>query len=138
MINSSKSCDFNLSDRIIWIEKVCDHQHFNNVKVDSYQGLCVDYAKSNQIKYLIRGVRDFIDFSYEHRIHKINYRLDPSIQTIYLPSTNHLSDICSSSVKELLRFGKSIDGYVNECINDDIINKFLDIYPQQNINSHNH
>ena len=73
-----------------------------NVAVDAYEGLTVDYANKNNARYLLRGMRSVSDFDNEMQISKINEILNPDIKTVFLFSSSENSAVSSSTVREIL------------------------------------
>ena len=113
-INPNKKCLINLEERTSLIQKVCSK--FSNVEVVSYSGLTVDWAKSHNVVTLIRGIRSIKDYEFEKDLYLMNKHLNPSIDTIFIPSSESLSFISSSFIKELLLSGGSIRGLVPDII----------------------
>ena len=109
--NSSKRCTFSLSERKQIAEMTCEG--IPNVRVVTADGLLVDLARALGIKYIVKGVRNSIDFEYEQNMAKMNKELAPEIQTVYLPSDCELEVISSGFVRELLRNGKNVDRYIH-------------------------
>lgn len=83
----------------------------NKIEVVRYQGLIADLAQGEDIHYLIRGIRNGIDYEYEESIAKINESF--GLKTIYIRAGN-LSHVSSSMVMELNKYGKDISQYVPE------------------------
>ena len=77
----------------------------------SYEGLTTDFAQSVGAKFIVRGVRNTIDFEYERNIADIN-RMLTGIDTILLISDPKFAAISSSMVRELAHFGKDISEYL--------------------------
>lgn len=109
-INKDKTCYFPLEKRLLMVKKAV--KDIPNVIVDHYDGLTVNYAKMHQAHYLIRGVRNEVDRSYEKVIAKTNKEYEPSIETILLEADPSLIDISSTKVKELYINKKDISKYV--------------------------
>ena len=72
-----------------------------NVSVDSYEGLTVDYAKKNNVSVLIRGIRNSSDFEYEQQIAGVNQSLAPEIKTMFLTTKAENMFISSTIVREI-------------------------------------
>ncbi len=85
-----------------------------NVKVDSYEGLTVEYARANNAKVLIRGLRAVSDFEYEMQMAQVNKNLDPDLDTIFLVPGVENNFLSSSIVKEIALLGGDISGIVPE------------------------
>ena len=97
------------------IKRVVSEAEFVNVKVESFDGLLVDYVKKVGASYIIRGLRAIMDFEYEFQIDAVNRHLDPDIQTVYFMASPAHSFLSSSTIKEIGSLGGSIQGLVPEC-----------------------
>ncbi|MBE9107748.1 pantetheine-phosphate adenylyltransferase, partial [Nostoc cf. edaphicum LEGE 07299] len=87
-------------------------QHLPNVEVASFDGLTVNYAQMRQAQVLIRGLRAVSDFEVELQMAHTNKTLSTQIETVFLATSNEYSFLSSSVVKEIARFGGSIDHLV--------------------------
>jgi pantetheine-phosphate adenylyltransferase len=92
--------------------------NLKSVKVDSFQGLTVNYARENDVHILIRGLRAISDFEAELGMAQTNKELFPELETIFLMSKAEYSFISSSTVKEILRLGGDISQFVPPTVND--------------------
>lgn len=92
------------------IEKVIENEGLKNVIVISYDNLSVDTAVSNNSTFLIRGIRDGIDYNYEENLASLNEELS-GLDTIYIRAGS-LGNISSSMVMELVRNKKDVSRYV--------------------------
>ena len=110
--NSSKKRRFDNKKMKEAIEKVLKNRHLDNVSVIIYNGFTSDVAKENDTTYLIRGLRNGMDYQYEENISAIN-EVTSGLDTIYIRAGRHGST-SSSMVTELLRYGKDISQYVPE------------------------
>ena len=81
------------------------------IKVESYTGLTVDFAKANGITAIIRGVRTTKDFEYEMQMADVNRQLT-GIETILLPASPQLASLSSSLVRELAHFGHDVSAFL--------------------------
>ena len=113
--SSAKNPMFSLEDRVAMTKLAT--QHIKNVKVKSFDTLLVDFAKSLNIKFIIRGLRAVSDFEYELQMGYANSSLDPNIETIYLMPTLKNAFISSSIVRTIL----SHDGDISHLVSLDII-----------------
>jgi pantetheine-phosphate adenylyltransferase len=95
-----------------------------NVTVGSFQGLTVDYARQNNIKILIRGLRAISDFEVELGMAQTNKELYPELETIFLMSKAEYSFISSSTVKEIVRLGGDVSNFVPKPVNDYLKERF--------------
>lgn len=98
--------------------------HFANIKVASFQGLLVDYAKQIDAGILIRGIRSVSDFEYEINLSNVNKVLAPSIETVFLPTSPELAIVSSSMVKQIASFGGDISKFVPKHVEEAIKSKF--------------
>lgn len=93
-----------------------------NVKVESYQGLVLEYAKKRDASVIIRGIRNVLDYQNEITLFQFNYSIDKSIDTFILfPSTDNLF-LSSTGIKELVMFDKDITPFVPEHLSERIFN----------------
>ena len=100
---------------------------FNNVEVDCFEGLTVEYAKKIGAKVLIRGLRAVSDFEFEMQLSQTNSSLDKEIKTIFLTTRPKYNFISSSSVKEVASFGGDVSKFVPAPVNEFLINKFKEV-----------
>tara|TARA_B100000902_G_scaffold381636_1_gene418381 strand:- start:1814 stop:2281 length:468 start_codon:yes stop_codon:yes gene_type:complete len=77
----------------------------NNPKIEilTYQGLTIDFCKKENIKFIIRGVRDCLDFEYEKKISFMNEDLNNTITTFLIPCSKEFSGISSTLIKSLIK-----------------------------------
>ena len=99
-INTQKKSLFSLEQRMEWIKKVFRNEP--RVKVESYNGLTVNYCQQRQAKYIIRGIRSSADFEYEKTIAQLNKMMVPDIDTFLILSSPELSAISSTIVREII------------------------------------
>ena len=98
-----------------------------NVKVVGFGGLLVDYARQNDIKVIVRGLRAVTDFEYELQIAQSNRKVAPDIDTVFLTTNIQYSYLSSSVVKEYASFGVDVKDFVPEPIQDILKERFADI-----------
>ncbi len=120
--NSEKRALFDLEERLHMIKSAC--AHLSKVSVMSADTLTVEAAKTLGANVIIRGVRSIKDFEYEKDIASVNHHLDQSIETILLYTDERYGFVSSSIIKELLKYGKDINGLVPEAVHSYIQNKF--------------
>ena len=108
--NNQKKRKYNKDVMKAAIEKTLVSEKINNVVVVNYEGLSVDAAKDNECNFLVRGIRDDMDYYYEENIAEINEEIS-GLDTIYIRA-GVLGGISSSTVKELFANGKDISRYV--------------------------
>lgn len=98
--NNNKKYMFSLEKRFEFIKSVFAHQ--NNVIVETYKGLTVDFCKKNNSNFIIRGVRNPSDFEYEKTIAQINTDIS-NIETVFFLASKENLNISSSLVRELIK-----------------------------------
>ena len=100
---------------------------FDNVEVDSFEGLTVNYAKEKNAKVLIRGLRAVSDFEFEMQLSQTNSALDKDIKTIFLTTRPKYNFISSSSVKEVISLGGDCSKFVPSEVNEYLKNKYQQV-----------
>ena len=109
--NSAKSSLFSVDERVKILEEAT--KDLPNVKVDSFSGLLIDYAKSKDIHVAIRGLRAITDFEYELQIAQTNRKLsNEELDTMFLTTSLEYAYLSSSSVKEIASF----NGDISQCV----------------------
>ena len=108
-INSEKRTMFSLEERTERIATL--YKEEPRIHVVSYEGLTTDFAQSIGAQFIIRGVRNTIDFEYERNIADVN-RMLTGIETLLLISEPEHAAISSSMVRELAHFGKDIKSFI--------------------------
>lgn len=109
-INSKKTYLFDLDKRIQWLKDL--FQDYPNVHVTHYQTLTVNFCKELGANYILRGLRNSVDFNYEKSIAQMNKALMPEIETIFLLTAPELSAINSSIVREIYINGGDISSFI--------------------------
>ncbi len=120
--NSSKNPLFTVDERMELINEVTNE--LKNVKVDSFQGLLVDYAKSVNANAILRGLRAVSDFEYEMQITSMNRVLNEEIETFFVMTNNQYSFLSSSIVKEVAKYHGVISELVPRPVELALIKKF--------------
>jgi pantetheine-phosphate adenylyltransferase/16S rRNA (guanine(966)-N(2))-methyltransferase RsmD len=90
--------------------------HDPRIEVDSFQGLLVDYARSRQVKVVIRGLRAVSDFEFEFQLANMNRKLDPNIDTMFMMTGEEEFYISSHLVREVASFGGDVQGMVPDAV----------------------
>jgi pantetheine-phosphate adenylyltransferase len=111
--NIDKKAMFSLEDRIDFIKSVVSSSE--NIKVQSYKGLTVDFCKKVDAKFIVRGVRNNGDFEFEKAIARTN-RLLSKIETVFLLTSAKTSFISSSIVRELIKNKGDYSRFIPESI----------------------
>jgi len=108
--NSEKKNFLSVEKRLEIIEK--STSHIKNIKISAYEGLTIEYAKKNNADFLIRGVRNSIDFDYELQISEVNKSLAPEIQTVLFTPKPENASISSTIVRDIYKNGGDISKFV--------------------------
>ncbi|AKL95522.1 phosphopantetheine adenylyltransferase CoaD [Clostridium aceticum] len=119
--NPSKNPLFSLEERVALIKEAA--AAYENVTVDCFSGLLIDYAKKNNANIIIKGLRAVSDFEYEFQMALMNRKLAPDVETIFLMTSSKNSYLSSSLVKEVAKFGGCIEGLVPESTKEAIFQK---------------
>jgi pantetheine-phosphate adenylyltransferase len=105
---------FDADERIRFIEEAT--AHLGNVRVDTFDVLIVDYARSLGAKAIVKGLRAISDFEYELEMNQLNRHLATDIESVYLMASPQYSFLSSSGVKEIATFGGDISDLVPEAV----------------------
>ena len=122
MYNSSKSSPmFTIEERVEMVRKAV--ARFPNVEVDTSCGLLAEYAKKYEGAVLVKGLRAASDFEYEFQMNLINKKINPSLETMFLTSSEKYTFLSSSVVREMARYGADLSDFVPCEIIEDIEKK---------------
>lgn len=108
--NNSKSPLFSVDERVNMLLEVT--KDFDNVIIDSFSGLLVDYARKCDASFIIRGLRAVTDFEYELQMSQTNRIMDNSVDTIFLTTSLEYAYLSSSIVKEVALCGGNVEKFV--------------------------
>ncbi|MDA8956172.1 pantetheine-phosphate adenylyltransferase [Flavobacteriales bacterium] len=108
--NSSKEYYFSEEQRIQWMEDIFKDEA--KVEIRKYDGLTVDFCKSINANFILRGLRNSKDFNYEKEIAQVNQTLNEAIETIFIITSSEYSHISSSLVREVAKNGGDISKFV--------------------------
>ncbi len=101
-VNAAKKYMWPLKERLKRIEEACEK--IKSVKVKTYEGLTADFCKKENAQFIVRGLRNTADFSYEQTIAQANGKVN-GVETVFLVSSPEFSHISSSIVRDLARNG---------------------------------
>jgi pantetheine-phosphate adenylyltransferase len=113
LVNASKAGLFEVPERIEMLQEVT--ADLGNVKVDSFQGLLVDYCRERDIPVVVKGLRAVSDFDYELQMSQMNNRLT-GIETLFVATNPEYSFLSSSLVKEVAKWGGDVAGLVPDAV----------------------
>ncbi len=86
--------------------------HLDNVEVAAFDGLLVDFARERGVNVVVKGLRAVSDYDYELQMAQMNEALSPGLDTFFVPASPSWAFLSSSLVREVARFGRSVDGLV--------------------------
>lgn len=120
--NARKKNLFTVEERLELIKEAT--KDYDNVIVDTYNGLLVDYCKKVNAHVILRGLRAVSDFEYEMVITSMNRKLDDGIETFFMLTRNEYSFISSSIVKEVAQFNGDVSNLVPPVVAHALKKKF--------------
>ncbi len=109
-VNSKKNTLFSIEERLAMLREAT--KGIKNVKVDTFDGLVIEYARRKKIHVLIRGLRMISDFEYELQMALTNRRLAEDIETVFLMPSEGYSFLSSTLLKEAASLGANISSFV--------------------------
>ncbi len=108
--NSAKKYFFPLDKRLDLLKNLFKNEE--KVSINAYEGLTVDFCKSEEAQFIIRGLRSSTDFEYEKTIALFNKELKGGVETIFMASSPKYSHISSTVVREILKYGGDVSPFV--------------------------
>jgi pantetheine-phosphate adenylyltransferase len=111
---TGKNTRFDQAQRVALVEQSV--QGLSNVRVESFDGLLVNYAREQDAQVLIRGLRAFSDFEYEFQMALTNRRLAPDIETLFLMPKQETSFLSSTNIKQVAALGGDVSEFVPEVV----------------------
>ena len=123
--NKTKTPLFSVAERVKRLEEAT--KDLPNVKIDSFSGLLIAYAKEKGVHIAVRGLRAITDFEYELQIAQTNRKFsDGELDTVFLTTSLEYAYLSSSAVKEIAYFG----GDVSPCVPDFVVELIRDKYKE--------
>ena len=119
--NSEKDPLFTLEERRDMLEQMV--RNYGNVRVDTFDGLLVDYAMRQNAKAVLRGIRAISDYEFELQMALMNRKLQPQLETVFMMPAEAYSYLSSRLVKEVFRLGGSVRGLVPELVEQRLTEK---------------
>ena len=119
-----KGTTFSVEERVAFLEAALADA--DNVEVDVFSDLVVEFARRWGAKTLVKGLRAISDFEWEFQMNHLNRKLAPEVETMYLISSPQYSFLSSSGVKEIASFGGNVAGLVP----DAVARRFDEIFPR--------
>ena len=121
-VHQAKKSLFSISERKELLESLC--KSFDNVEVDHFDGLLVDYATRVGARVIVRGLRAGTDFEYELQIAHANADMKPELDTVFLPTRTNYGFISASLVREIASYGGDVSRYAPAEVCDAVREKF--------------
>lgn len=114
LVNPEKQPFFTVEERHEMLSEVLNEikQGDCKLRVDSFQGLLVNYAVAQQADVIVRGIRAISDYEYELQMALMNRRLEPGIETVFMMPAETYSYVSSRLVKEVFQLGGTVEGLV--------------------------
>jgi pantetheine-phosphate adenylyltransferase len=113
LVNQSKAGLFTVDERLEMLRAVTSH--IPNVRVESFQGLLVDFCKANDIDVVIKGIRAVSDFDYELQMAQMNVGL-AGVETLFMATNPLYSFLSSSLIKDVAKWGGDVTPHVPELV----------------------
>jgi pantetheine-phosphate adenylyltransferase len=114
---------FTLDERVGFLRESLDG--LDNVEVDVFSELVVDFARKWDAKVIVKGLRVISDFEWEFQMNQLNRTLAPEVETVYVMASPQVSFVSSSGVKEIASFG----GKVDELVPETVARRFEQLFP---------
>ena len=121
-VNQEKSPLFNDKERVELIkESLYD---VKNIKVDTFNGLVVDFVRSTESVAIIRGLRHVSDFEFEFQMAMMNFNLNPNVKSLFMMPDEKYIHLNSTVIKDVARLGGDISDYVPKCVQDALYKQY--------------
>jgi pantetheine-phosphate adenylyltransferase len=114
---------FSVEERVAFLEAALADS--DNVVVDVFSELVVDFARKHDAQTMVKGLRVISDFEWEFQMNHLNRQLAPEIETVYVMASPLYSFVSSSGVKEIASFGGKVDEFVPPAV----AKRFAELYP---------
>jgi pantetheine-phosphate adenylyltransferase len=114
---------FTLDERVAFLRESLGP--VDNVEVDVFSELVVDFARKWDAKVIVKGLRVISDFEWEFQMNQLNRTLAPEVETVYVMASPAVSFVSSSGVKEIASFG----GKVDDLVPDPVARRFRELFP---------
>ena len=113
-VNSEKHRTYDAQQMMLAIEKTLQQLGLDNCTVCIHEGLIAEFARVNNIRYMIRGLRNNMDYNYEENIAVVNKLINPQMESIFFRAEN--AALSSSMVKELCSYKLNVADYVPQAV----------------------
>ncbi|KIX12036.1 pantetheine-phosphate adenylyltransferase [Dethiosulfatarculus sandiegensis] len=123
-INPEKKCLFTIEERMEMIHRTIDQMHMKGLRVDTFNGLLVDYVPTQDSNVILRGLRALSDFEYEFQLALMNRKLNRKVQSVFLMTDYKWFYVSSTIIKEAAALGGDINGLVPRLVRDCLAAKY--------------
>ena len=123
--NKAKNPLFSVEERVNMLKETT--KDLENVKITSFHGLLVDFAKEENIDVIVRGLRAVTDFEYELQMAQTNHELLPEVDTMFLNTSILYSYVSSTIVREVASYHGDVSHFVPECVAQKLYSKYDEI-----------
>jgi len=120
LVNIDKEPFFTTDERVEMLREVTGK--WDNVQIETFQGLLVNYAVARKAQVILRGIRAVTDYEYEFQMALMNRRMQPGIETVFMVPAEANTYLSSSLVKEIFLLGGSVEGIVPSVV-EEFLNK---------------
>ena len=127
--NSEKVPMFSVGERLEMLKELT--QDLPNVRIDTFHGLMVEYAKSMNAICVLRGIRAISDYEYELQMALMNRKLEPTLETVFMMPADKYSYVSSRLVREVAQAGGPVKGLVPEVVEQKLREKLDPAYKLQ-------
>jgi pantetheine-phosphate adenylyltransferase len=114
---------FSLDERVDFLKQALADRE--NVEVDVFSELVVEFARKWNAKVIVKGLRVISDFEWEFQMNQLNRTLAPEVETVYVMASPSVSFVSSSGVKEIASFG----GKVDDLVPPGVAKRFAELFP---------
>lgn len=122
LVNNSKQPMFTMEERLMMLEESV--KDIPNVKVKTFTGMTIDFARDNGAKVIVRGLRVISDYETEMQIAQVNRSIDPTIETMFLATGLEYSFLSSTIAKEVAYYDAGVEKLVPPIVVSKIKEKY--------------
>jgi pantetheine-phosphate adenylyltransferase len=130
--NSEKTPMFSVSERLQMLKELT--ADLQNVRIDTFDGLMVEYAKSMDAMCVLRGIRAISDYEYELQMALMNRKIEPTLETVFMMPADKYSYVSSRLVREVAQVGGPVKGLVPEVVEQKLREKLDPAYKLAEVN----
>jgi pantetheine-phosphate adenylyltransferase len=127
--NSEKSPMFSVAERLEMLRQLT--ADLSNVRIDTFDGLMVEYAKSIHATCVLRGIRAISDYEYELQMALMNRKIEPTLETVFMMPADKYSYVSSRLVREVAQAGGPVKGLVPDVVEQKLREKLDPAYKLQ-------